>query len=416
MSKELRELLNQLDNANKEANALVTKEGVTSEELTNASANIDLLQAKIDAQKKIDAVNKSLDDSNKEPANNSNKDNINYDGKLFVKAIADNLLKQRNQRGLNLSEKEMNIISEHVGEDGGYALPQDIQTKINAILKDTDDVYQLVDFEPVRTRTGSRLYEKRSKQSPMSPLTESKAIPISGETPQLQKFSWNLKDLGDFMSIPNDLLKFAGQELEDWIINWFVEKVRVTRNFEILYGVGGENHATGIFNIKEYESVLLKKLPKLAAFKKVKNVTLKNCFKATSKWIVNQDGFNYLDSLEDATGRPYLQPDPRNSTGYLFLGLPVVEYTNETIKTTDTYIPILLGDLNQAYKYVSAGNYDLATTNIGGGAFETNTTKARIMMNMDGGAKDTEAIIEIQIPVDGLEDVTPVADTTKQQA
>src|SRR3712207_7690926 len=47
----------------------------------------------------------------------------------------------------------------------------------------------------------------------------------------------------------------------------------------------------------------------LKDFKKCKNVELMNIFKPTARWIVNQDGFNYLDSLEDKTGKPYLQPD-----------------------------------------------------------------------------------------------------------
>ncbi|MGQ0455225.1 phage major capsid protein [Bacillus sp. SS-TM] len=30
--------------------------------------------------------------------------------------------------------------------------------------------------------------------------------------------------------------------------------------------------------------------------------------------MTNQDGFNYLDQLEDKDGRPLLQPDPTNPT------------------------------------------------------------------------------------------------------
>ncbi|MGO0916422.1 hypothetical protein ACTPEM_25415, partial [Clostridioides difficile] len=37
----------------------------------------------------------------------------------------------------------------------------------------------------------------------------------------------------------------------------------------------------------------------------MKNVTLNSVFKKSSKWIVNQDGFNFLDSLEDKNGRSY---------------------------------------------------------------------------------------------------------------
>ena len=403
MSKQLRELLNQLSNKNEALMALNSKEGVTIEELTNASNEIDLLQTKIAAQKKADEIAKNfVDPDNSTPVKGGTDDNVVYNSALFTKAIADNLLKQRNQQGLKFTDKETNVITGNIGEDGGYAVPVDMQTKINTILKDTTDLYNLTDYELVAAKSGSRVYETRAKQKPMLPLSEGQVIPSAGDNPKLQKFTWSLKDLGDFMSIPNDLLKYADASLETWIINWFVDKVRITRNNEILYGVGGDDHATGIFKSDAYTKVEMPKTPQLVDFKKAKNVTLLNIFKATSSWIVNQDGFNYLDSLEDKTGKPYLQPDPKQSTQYLFLGLPVIELPNDVMLTDDN-IPILLGDPKQAYKYVSDGTYQLATTNIGAGAFETNTTKARIMMSMDGNSKDSDALLILEIPKDGIE-------------
>lgn len=61
MSKELRELLNQLDQENKRLNNLLNKENVSKEELEEISDNIDSLEAKIKAQKKIDGDGRVLD-------------------------------------------------------------------------------------------------------------------------------------------------------------------------------------------------------------------------------------------------------------------------------------------------------------------------------------------------------------------
>lgn len=403
MSKELRELLNQLDSKNKELNSLLNKDGVTAKELNKTSNEIDILQAKIEAQKRKENIENNFNEDNVKSLNTGKEENVIYNGALFVRAIADNLLKQKNQRGLNLSEKEINAISENIDEDGGYAVPEDIQTKINTRLKDTTDLYNMVDYEPVFTRSGSRTYEKRSKQKPMKPLSENQQIPTNGDNGKLERFNFKLKDLADFMSIPNDLLKFADKSLEDWIINWFVDKVRITRNAEILYGAGGDEHATGIMTANKFKKITLPKSPALKDFKKCKNVELLNVFKATSSWIVNQDGFNYLDSLEDKTGRPYLQPDPKDPTQYRFLGLPVIELPNDLLLSTESAIPVLLGDTKEAYKYVSDGAYELATTNIGAGAFETNTTKARIIMRIDGNVKDSEALLIAEIPVESVQ-------------
>lgn len=407
MSKELRELLNQLDNKSKDLTNLLNKSDVTTEELKNASDEIDVLQAKIEVQKRKDNIENNFNEEGKGIVNtiNTGEGEIAYNGSLFTKAIADNLLRQKNQKGLNLTEQEMNAISENIDEDGGYAVPQDIQTKINTRLKDTTDLYNLVDYETVFARSGKRTYEKRSKQKPMKPLSENGNIAnnANGDNAKLEVFSFKLKDLADFMSIPNDLLKFADKSLENFIINWFVDKVRITRNVEILYGDGGAEHAQGIMTSSKFKKVTLPKAPGLKDFKKCKNVDLLNVFKATSQWVVNQDGFNYLDSLEDKTGRPYLQVDPKDSTQYRFLGLPVKELPNDLLLSTESAIPILLGDLKEAYKHVSDGKYELATTNIGAGAFETNTTKARIIMWIDGDVKDSEALLKIEIPIESVQ-------------
>ncbi|HBJ2612664.1 TPA: phage major capsid protein [Clostridium botulinum] len=398
MSRELRELLNQLDIKNKAMGELLNKEGVTTEELENISNEIDVLQAKIEAQRKKDNIDNSLNEPKGTPLVTNNNDKVTYDGVLFTKAVANSLLKQRGLQGLDLTEEQQNKISENVNEDGGFAVPEDIQTKINTRLKDITDLFNLVDSEKVFTRKGQRTYEKRADQTPLTNLDEYGTIQ-EGDNPKLERMSFDLHDFAGLMTIPNDLLKFAGKELENFLINWLVDKVRITRNIKILYGTGTSKDAQGIMTSTKYKEVTLPTTAALKDFKKCKNVELLNIFKPTAKWIVNQDGFNYLDSLEDKQGRPYLQPDPKQPTQYLFLGLPVVELLNTTLKTEADNIPILLGDLKESYKYFYDDSYELLTTNIGAGAFETNTTKARVITRLDGGEKDKDAIIKIKLAI-----------------
>ena len=59
----------------------------------------------------------------------------------------------------------------------------------------------------------------------------------------------------------------------------------------------------------------------------------------------------------------------------------------------------MFGDLKSAYKYFDDGNYELLTTNIGAGAFETNTTKTRVITKMDGTVKDKDALLICEITV-----------------
>jgi HK97 family phage major capsid protein len=352
----------------------------------------------LNLQDEFDVESALLDEEKELPEDKSTKNKVEYNGALFCKAVANSILKQRNLPGITLTEDEQAKVTEYVGEDGGYAVPEDISVKINKRLKENVDLQTLVDNEKVYTRKGERTYEKRASQTTLTNLDEYGTI-TEKDTPQLERLKFNLHDFAGMVTIPNDLLQFASSELETYIIDWLVDKVRFTRNYKILYGNGGADDAPGIMSSDKYKKVPLVATAALKDFKKLKNIELMNVFKATAKWIVNQDGFNYLDTLEDKMGRPYLQPDPKDSTKYVFLGLPVIELPNELLKSTETVVPIVLGDLKEAYKYFYDDNYQLLTTNIGAGAFETNTTKTRVITKLDGTVKDKDAIIIAELAV-----------------
>lgn len=81
--------------------------------------------------------------------------------------------------------------------------------------------------------------------------------------------------------------------------------------------------------------------------KKVNNVTLDPALDKTV--IVNQDTFNYLDTLKDADGRYILQPDVTAASGYSLFGNPVVVISNKLLPSSveGTY-PMIMGDIKQA--------------------------------------------------------------------
>ncbi|MGR5861838.1 phage major capsid protein [Bacillus pacificus] len=82
-------------------------------------------------------------------------------------------------------------------------------------------------------------------------------------------------------------------------------------------------------------------------------------FAAVANIFTNQDGFNYLDQLEDKNGRPLLQPDPTNPTRKkLFSGKPVIVLSNKTIATDkDGKAPFIVGDLKEAVILGIENNY-----------------------------------------------------------
>lgn len=390
MNKKMREIREKISNKKQEARALANEN-----KMVEAKALIEEIRELEEAYEVEAAL---LDDTKKQVPTPKNEGKVEYNAELFTKAVANSILMQRTGKGLDLTPEQMNAISEKTGTDGGFAVPEDISVKIERRLKDSTDLFNLVDSEKVYTRKGERTYEKRTEQTGLINLDEAGTIQDVGG-PQLERIKFNLHDFAGMCTIPNDLLQFATSELEGYIIEWLVDKVRVTRNTKILYGAGtGSDDVQGIMKSTVYTKLPLTD-PKLKDFKTVKNVKIPNVFKNISSWIVNQDGFNYLDSLEDATGRPYLQPDPKNPTQYVFLGRPVIELPNEVLKTESEKIPVLFGDLKSAYKYFYDGNYQLLTTNIGAGAFETNTTKTRVITKLDGTVKDDKSLLICEVTV-----------------
>ena len=392
MNKELLEMLENINNKKKEARSLLAENKI--EEAKALRDEIKGLQDKFDIAK--DLYEQERQDAETGEPKSGNK--VVYNGELFTRAVANSILEQRKMPIANpLTREQQDAITEHIGEDGGYAVPEDIQVKINKRLKDMTDVSTLVDSEKVYTRKGQRTYEKRADQTALANLDEGETIPGT-DNAKLERISFNLHDFAGMITIPNDLLQFGTKDLETFLIDWLVDKVRVTRNTKLLYGTGGGTDVQGMLTSTAYTKAALPASAGIKDFKKLKNVTLMNVFKINAKWIVNQDGFNYLDSLEDKQGRPYLQPNPKDATQYIFLGLPVVEMPNTILKTTETDIPIIFGDLKEAHKYFYDDDYKLLTTNIGAGAFETNTTKTRVITKIDGTVKDKDAIIIVNLP------------------
>ncbi|MCG0620671.1 phage major capsid protein [Lactiplantibacillus paraplantarum] len=81
--------------------------------------------------------------------------------------------------------------------------------------------------------------------------------------------------------------------------------------------------------------------------KKIFNVTLDPAL--NKMWLVNQSGFNYLDTLKDSEGRYLLQPNPTAPSGFTLLGAPVVMISDKLLaNNANGTFPMIVGDLSQA--------------------------------------------------------------------
>ncbi|MEB9905430.1 phage major capsid protein [Bacillus anthracis] len=303
---------------------------------------------------------------------------------VFMKAI----------RGQNLSHEEASVmqeykaaLSENSGKDGGYIVPEDITTTINQLKQTVDSLEQYVNVQPVSTNKGARTLEKRAASTPFAPLSEYGKPNAMQEiaSPEFDRLSYAIEDYAGFLPVPNDLLDDTDQALESYLRQWIAKKSIATRNYLILQEI---NKLTKV-DLKDYNGL-----------KTTLNVTLDPMFAAAANIFTNQDGFNYLDQLEDKNGRPLLQPDPTNPTRKLFSGKPVIVLSNKTIATDkDGKAPFIVGDLKEAVILWDRKQLSIDMTKEGGNAWRTNTSEFRAIEREDVTLWDQEAVVYGQITI-----------------
>lgn len=305
---------------------------------------------------------------------------------VFLKAL----------RGKTLSESEMGVmkefkatLSENVNEDGGYIVPVDITTAINLLKQTTDNLEQYVNVQPVSTNKGSRTLERRADSTPFALLSEYGDPNAMGEivSPKFDRLDYVIDDYAGFLPVSNDLLADTDQALEKYLQTWVAKKSKATRNSLILTAIA----TLAKVAFADYTEI-----------KKTLNVTLDPAFSVGATITTNQDGFNYIDQLKDADGRPLLQPDPTNSTGKLLHGRSVVVLSNKTIATTvGNLVPFIIGDLKEAIVLWDRQQLSVDMTKVGGNSWRTNSTEFRAIEREDVTVWDSEAVVYGQL------DITP---------
>ncbi|CDO03104.1 phage major capsid protein, HK97 family [Oceanobacillus picturae] len=314
---------------------------------------------------------------------------------LFFKAL----------KGQKLTDEEAEVmegyyarLSKESGEDGGYIIPEDISTQINELAQTTDDLRQYVTVEPVTTNKGSRTLERRADHTPLAPLSEYGDPNAMQEiaSPKFDRLSYVIEDYAGFLPVANTVLADTDQALKAYLAKWIAKKSRATGNHLILEQLNTLEKV----DLKDYRGI-----------KTTLNVTLDPAFAEGALIITNQDGFNYLDQLEDKNGRSLLQPDPTKATRKLLFGThPIVKLSNKTIATQAGMAPFIIGDLKEAIVYWDREQMLLDMTKEGGNAWRSNTTEFRVIEREDVTKWDEEAVVFGQIDIT----VVPETETTPE--
>ena len=377
MNKKLLELLDSINAKKAEVKNLaeagkLEEAKATKEELKNLQAQFDLLKDLDDG----DVTNAAQVPGAVAPVNNKNSE------KEFADAA---------RRGFR------NAMNEGTASEGGYTVPEDIQTRINTYREAKASLMDLVDKETVTTNKGQRTYKKRAQQTGFTKVGEGGKIP-GGKTPQFERMSYEIEKYAGYFPVTNELLEDSDANITSTLISWIGDESRVTRN-KIILSVINKKEKTELKGIDD--------------IKKALNVTLGQAFKATSRIVTNDDGLQYLDTLKDNEGRYLLQPNPAQPMQMVLCAgatripvsvVPNADFPSDTKTANTRKIPMVIGDLKEAVKFFDRKQLTIMTSNIAVAgdlnAFEEDLTLFRAIEREDCQAKDMEAIVNGEIIIE----------------
>ena len=120
----------------------------------------------------------------------------------------------------------------------------------------------------------------------------------------------------------------------------------------------------------------------------------------SASFLTNQSGFNFLDSLEDGNGRPLLQVNPADRTQYM-VGGRAVHVVSDAVLPNNTTAPLYVGDFMSFGTLFRRQAMEIASTNVGGNAWNTNSTEVRAITRLDAKQFDAAAVAAGKITLPG---------------
>ena len=411
MKNKIMELRNTAVAKRKEAQSFAASADITSakaslEEAKNADAEADMLQEILDSTPVVPGV--TVRPENK-------KDPVHE----FAQAV---------RRGFK------NLNNEGTGADGGYTVPEDIQTRIEKYREAKFSLLTLISSENVTTNKGRRTFQTKAQHAGFSKVAEAAAIgAVNG--PQFSILNYEIDKYAGYLPVTNELLEDSDANITAVMVEWLGEEAIATDNAQILAAIGTKSQTalTGIDDIK-----------------KALNVTLGQAYAPTSAIVTNDDGLNYLDTLKvSANSNEYLlKPDQNQTSPYEYVlavgarRVPVIVVPNgvlasaptysassdTTVKSGKTYytmsdgvytavatptgnpstsgyyemdataqIPFIIGDLKEGVKKFDRKQLTLLTSNTAAvgqvNAFEQDLTIFRGIMRADYKVRDADAFV-----------------------
>lgn len=279
-------------------------------------------------------------------------------------------------------------MTEGTPADGGLIVPPDIQTQIREQMRALNPLSELFTIETVRSNTGYRVMDT----APTTGFTKVSEMGTIGkdDKPAFTKVEFTVEDYALIVPVSNDLLADTDQNLLAYLSRWLGKKAVITENKLLLT----------LLTALDGAATSITETGALGAIKKLVNVTLDPIFGVSASFLTNQSGFNFLDSLEDSNGRPLLQINPADRTQYM-VGGRAVHVVSDAVLPNNTTAPLYVGDFKSFGTLFRRQAMEIASTNVGGNAWNTNSTEVRAITRLAVAKFDDKAVAAGKITLPG---------------
>ena len=271
------------------------------------------------------------------------------------------------------------------GTDGGFLVPEDIGHAIREVRRSLDPLATLFNEETVTAPTGWRVRDTAPTKG-LVDVDEMGQIDDDDDQPAFAKVPYTCTKKALILPVSNELMTDNVANLFDYLGRWFAKKLVITEN------------AMLIATLRTLAATSIDTDP-LKGLTTALNKDLDPAVSSLATIILNQNGFDALDNLMDGNKRPLLMPDPTNATVKRFKGRPLHAVSNATLADADGASDLFIGDGKEFATLFRCGGYELASTDIGGNAWRTDSTELRGIVRLGVSKFDSGAMVRRSLTV-----------------
>ena len=304
------ELLNEMkgivDAAKAETRALTEEENTRYEEIRTEIQNIDSILEKIEEERSFEEkkpAGKKEEERSQEDINNEELRNI-FTGKVSESRDA----------GVAMNTA--------TNSQGGFVVNDNLSQEIIKELKDRSDVYKFFNGTSIK---GNLRIPKQASSGTASWVTENPATDPTATIPTLSIIELGQNRLYRESALTQQMINVEELDLQAFVKEDIADTMTDSIEDAIFNGTG-TNQPTGLISgilSKNKITVNTRGEITIDDLKKAK-AKLKQKIVKQAKWFMNAETYLLVDLLKDSMGRPLLQPNIAEGTGYTLLGLPVV--------------------------------------------------------------------------------------------